>query len=33
VALSQEFDPRSKELRGDIEPRLKVIVDEAFGPR
>ena len=25
--------PRSKELRSDIEPRLKVIVDEAFGRR
>jgi hypothetical protein len=31
VALSQELDHRSNELRSDVEPRLKAIVDEAFG--
>ena len=33
VALSQKLDHRSNELRSDAEPRLKAIVDEAFGRR
>ena len=33
VALSQKLDHRSNDLRSDAEPRLKAIVDEAFGRR
>ena len=33
VALSRELDQRSNELRREVEPRLKAIVDEAFGRR